>query len=122
MDDHRIYHIAVADVYPHYVAKAEKKGRGKVEVDEIMCWLTGYRQAELEKMLSDGTDFATFFARAPAPQPLRDQVSGVVCGIRVEDLELSVMREIRIMDKLVDDLTKVRETANLALLHKDQSS
>ena len=103
---HRIYTTSVASVYPHYVAKAEKKGRTKSEVDEIIRWLTGYRQEELEARLERRTDFETFFAEAPRPNPSRALIKGVVCGLRVEEIEEPTMREIRYLDKLVDELAK----------------
>lgn len=103
---HRIYSTSVASVYPHYVAKAEKKGRSKAEVDEIIRWLTGYTQRELEAVLEARTDFETFFAKAPRPNPARSLIKGVVCGIRVEDIEEPTMREIRYLDKLIDELAK----------------
>ncbi len=103
---HRIYRTSFASVYPHYVAKAEKKGRTKAEVDEIIEWLTGYGPAGLAKVLEQGTDFETFFAEAPRPNPGRNLVTGVICGHRVEEIEEPTMREIRILDKLVDELAK----------------
>jgi hypothetical protein len=106
MEKHRIYTMPVADVYPLYVLKVEKKGRTKQEVDEIICWLTGYNPEELEKLLSDNTDFQTFFDNAPLLNPKRRLVTGVICGIRVEDMEESTMKEIRYLDKLVDELAK----------------
>jgi hypothetical protein len=106
MTKHRIYTTSVASVYPHYVAKAEKKGRTKSEVDEIICWLTGYRQDELEARLEQRTDFETFFSEAPELNPSRALVKGVVCGVRVEDIEEPIMREIRYLDKLIDELAK----------------
>jgi len=106
MNRHRIYTTSFASVYPHYVAKAEKKGRTKAEVDEILRWLTGYSQKELEAVLADGTDFETFFAKAPRLNPARELVKGVVCGVRVEEVEEPLMREIRILDKLIDELAK----------------
>jgi hypothetical protein len=106
MAGHRIYKISVASVYPHYVAKAEKKGRTKEEVDEIMCWLTGYGPDELEQHLEQGTDFETFFAEAPALNPSRKLITGVICGVRVEDIEDPLMQEIRYLDKLVDELVR----------------
>lgn len=108
MAKHRIFTTSVGSVYPHYVAKAEKKGRTRSEVDEIICWLTGYRQQELEARLADRTDFETFFAEAPQPNPLRASIKGVVCGVRVEDIEEPTMREIRYLDKLVDELARGR--------------
>lgn len=108
MTPHRIFTTSVASVYPHYVAKAEKKGRTKSEVDQIIRWLTGYRQDELEARLEDRTDFETFFAKAPRMNPLRGSIKGVVCGVRVEDIEEPTMREIRYLDKLIDELAKGR--------------
>jgi hypothetical protein len=101
---HRIYTTSVASVYPHYVTKAEKKGRTKADVDEVIRWLTGYSQGELEAELEKRTDFETFFAKAPTPNPARALIKGVVCGIRVENVEEPLMREIRYLDKLVDEL------------------
>lgn len=104
MAKHRIYTTSFASVYPHYVAKAERKGRTKAEVDEIIEWLTGYGDGELAARLEDGTDVETFFARAPALNPSRALIKGVVCGVRVEEVEEPVMREVRYLDKLVDEL------------------
>lgn len=98
--------MSFAKVYPHYITKAEKKGRTKVEVDEIIRWLTGYSQAELESQLDKQTDFETFFAEAPKLNPSRNLIKGVICGIRVEEIEESIMREIRYLDKLIDELAK----------------
>lgn len=106
MSKHRIYTTSFASVYPHYVTKAEKKGRTKSEVDEIVRWLTGYSQEELKEILENGTDFETFFAEAPQMNPSRDLIKGVVCGVRVEEIEEPTMREIRYMDKLIDELAK----------------
>ena len=106
MAGHRIYTTSVASVYPHYVAKAERKGRTKEEVDEILRWLTGYSQAELAAHLERETDFETFFADASGLNPSRSLITGVVCGIRVEDIEEPTMREIRYLDKLIDELAK----------------
>ena len=103
---HRIFTTSFASVYPYYIAKAEKKGRKKSEVDAIICWLTGYSQKELEKQLSKQTDFETFFAKAPKMNPSRTLIKGVICGIRVEDIEEPLMREIRYLDKLIDELAK----------------
>ncbi len=106
MTKHRIYSIAVASVYPHYVAKAKKKGRTKAEVDEIIRWLTGHSQASLDAALTDGTNFEDFFAQAPTLNPARSAVTGVICGVRVETIDDPLMREIRILDKLIDELAK----------------
>src|SRR5215204_2987817 len=103
---HRIYTMGFVRVYPEYVAKAEKKGRTKAEVDEIICWLTGYSQGELDAQLEKQTDVETFFAEAPQLNPARSQIKGVVCGVRVEDIEEPTMREIRYLDKLIDELAK----------------
>ena len=104
--EHRIFKVSVASVYPHYVAKAEKKGRTQAEVDQIMCWLTGYSAGQLSAQLERGTDFETFFAEAPTPNPSRKLISGVVCGVRVETIEDPLMQEIRYLDKLVDELAR----------------
>jgi hypothetical protein len=106
---HRIYSISFASVYPHYVAKAEKKGRTKAELDRIIFWHTGYGAADLERILSDKTDFEAFFAKAPALNPSRMLVTGLICGVRVEEIEEPLMREIRILDRLVDELAKGRK-------------
>jgi hypothetical protein len=106
MTKHRIYTTSVASVYPHYVAKAEKKGRTKAEVDRIICWLTGHDQRSLDAELANLTNFEDFFAQAPAMNPARSLVTGVVCGVRVEAVEEPTMREIRYLDKLVDELAR----------------
>lgn len=106
MATHRIYKTSFASVYPHYVAKAERKRRTKAEVDEIICWLTGYGQQELDVQIEALTDFETFFTDAPKMNPSRGLITGVVCGVRVEDVEEPVMREIRYLDKLIDELAK----------------
>ena len=98
--------MSFASVYPHYVAKAEKKGRTRAEVDEIICWLTGYSQAGLEQQIDLQTDFEHFFAEAPAMNASRELIKGVVCGVRVEDIEEPTMREIRYLDKLIDELAR----------------
>jgi len=103
---HRIFTTSVASVYPFYVAKAERKGRKKSEVDAIICWLTGYTQRELDGQLKKQKDFETFFREAPRMNPARALIKGVVCGVRVEDIEEPTMREIRYLDKLVDELAK----------------
>ncbi len=105
MKTHRIYKVAFASVYPMYVAKAEKKGRTKKEVDEVIRWLTGYSQKELDAHLRKQTDFETFYTQARL-NPSRALITGVVCGIRVEEMEESLMKEIRYLDKLIDELAK----------------
>ena len=104
----RIYGTSFASVYPHYVAKAEKKGRTQAEVDEIIRWLTGYTQQEFQSQLDKETDFETFFSGAPELNPNRNFITGVVCGVRVEDVEEPTMREIRYLDKLLDELAAGR--------------
>ncbi len=106
MAKHRIFSTAFAKVYPMYVQKAEGKGRTRVEVDQVIRWLTGYTQAGLEKQIAQGTDIESFFAQAPAMHPNTALVKGVVCGVRVEEVEDPLMRKIRIMDKLIDELAK----------------
>lgn len=103
---HRVYAMSFASVYPHYLTKAEKKGRTKAEVDQIICWLTGYSQAALDALLEKRTDFETFFEEAPNLNPSRKLIKGVICGIRVEDIEEPLMQEIRYLDKLIDELAK----------------
>lgn len=102
----RIYSTSFASVYPHYVAKAERKQRRRGEVDEIICWLTGYSTQQLQAQLHRGADFETFFAEAPRMNPARSEIKGVVCGVRVEEVEEPLMREIRYLDKLIDELAK----------------
>ncbi len=106
MNKPKIFTMSFSSVYPNYITKAEKKNRTKEEVDEIICWLTGYSQNELEIQLDSETDFETFFANSPAPNPSRTLIKGVVCGVRVEEVEDPLMREIRYLDKLVDELAK----------------
>ena len=106
MTKHRIYTMSFASVYPLYVAKAEKKGRTKKEVDEIIRWLTGYSQKELEVQLKKKTDIETFIAEAPQLNSSRALIKGVICGVRVEDIEEPTMQEIRYLDKLIDELAK----------------
>ena len=113
MAEHRIYTTSFGSVYPLYVAKAEKKGRTRAEVDEIIRWLTGYRQDELERRLADGTDFRRFFDNAPDLNPSRSLITGTVCGVRVEAVEDPLMREIRYLDKLVDELAKGKAMAKI---------
>jgi len=103
---HRIYTTSFASVYPHYVAKAEKKGRTKEDVDRIISWLTGYSPKQLAAQLEKKTDIEGFFAQAPRPNPARASIKGVVCGVRVENIEEPTMREIRYLDKLIDELAR----------------
>ena len=109
----RVYKMSVASVYPHYIAKAEKKGRTKTEVDEIIRWLTGYSQAALEDQLEQETDFETFFAKAPQLNPARALIKGVICGVRLEEIQEPTMREIRYLDKLIDELAKGKAMAKI---------
>lgn len=113
MSGHRIFGVSVASVYRAYLAKAERKGRTKAEVDEIIRWQTGHSQDSLDAELAAGTTFEAFFARAPAMNPQRALVTGTVCGVRVEAVEDPLMREIRILDKLVDELAKGRPMAKI---------
>lgn len=106
MTKHRIYSMSVASVYPLYIAKAEKKGRTKAEVDEIIRWLTGHSQKTLDKEIARKTSFEDFFAQAPKLNESRALITGVICGVRVENIEEPVMREIRYLDKLIDELAK----------------
>jgi hypothetical protein len=106
MAKHRIYMTSFASVYRLYVAKGEKKGRTRADVDQIIRWLTGYDQKQLEILLDQQTDFETFFARAPAMNPARSLIKGMICGVRVEDVEEPTMREIRYLDKLIDELAR----------------
>lgn len=106
MPRHKIYSISVSSVYPYYIAKAEKKGRSKDEVDEIVRWLTGHSQDSLKEELEKNTSFEDFFAHAPRMNPARASITGVICGIRVETIDEPTMREIRYLDKLVDELAR----------------
>jgi len=106
MTKHRIYSISFASVYPHYVAKAEKKGRTQAEVDQIVRWLTGYTQKGLEAQIKKKTTFEDFFASAPKLNAARAGIKGVICGVRIEEIEEPLMREIRYLDKLIDELAK----------------
>ena len=113
MPAHRIFSMAFAKVYPLYVQKAERKGRSKEEVDEVICWLTGYDNAGLQRQIEQECDFETFFAQAPAMHPNRALVTGLVCGIRVEDVEDPLMQKIRQLDKLIDELARGKAMANI---------
>ena len=106
MARHRIYSTPFAKIYPMYVQKAERKQRTKEEVDQVICWLTGYDQAGLEKQIEEQNDLETFFAEAPALHPNSSLIKGVVCGVRVEDVEDQLMQKIRYLDKLIDELAK----------------
>lgn len=106
MTKHRIYSMSFASVYPHYVAKAEKKGRTKAEVDQIIRWLTGYTQEGLDAQLEKKTGFEDFLAAAPRPNPARSLIKGMICGVRVEDIQEQTMQEIRYLDKLIDELAR----------------
>ncbi len=106
--NHRIFAMPVAKVYPAYQAKLEKKGRTTAELDQVFRWLTGHTQKSLEAALAKGLSFAEFFEKAPKLNPARDQVTGVICGVRIENIDVPLMREIRILDKLVDELAKGR--------------
>src|SRR5690606_15620034 len=118
MTKHRIYKMSFASVYPHYITKAEKKGRTKEEVDEIVRWLTGYSQDELQFQIEKKTDFETFFAEAPKLNPSRDLIKGVICGVRIEEIEDPLMKEIRYMDKLIDELAKGKAMEKILREHK----
>ena len=102
----RVFKMIFANVYPYYIAKAEKKGRTKAEVDEIICWLTGYTQRQLDSQLKKQTIIGTFIQEAPKLNPARSQIKGVICGVRVENIQDPTMREVRYLDKLIDELAK----------------
>ncbi|AYQ31123.1 DUF2200 domain-containing protein [Runella sp. SP2] len=106
MNNTRVYKMAFAGVYPHYVQKVEKKGRSKEELHQVIQWLTGYDEATLQKVLDERTDFETFFAQAPLMNPNANKITGVICGHRIEDIEDPLMQKIRYLDKLVDELAK----------------
>ena len=106
MDNSRIYKMSFAGVYPHYINKAEKKGRTKAELDEIIFWLTGYNKESLQKVIDNKTDFETFFADAPQLNPNVSKITGVICGYRVEEIEDPLVQKVRYLDKLVDELAK----------------
>lgn len=105
-DNSRVYKMAFSSVYPHYITKAEKKNRTKQEVHEIIFWLTGYNQQDLERILNDKTNFEDFFNQAPQINPNVDKIKGVICGYRVEEIEEQLMQQIRYLDKLIDELAK----------------
>ena len=108
MDKHRIFKMSFASVYPLYVQKAEGKGRRKKEVDEVICWLTGYSPSALAEQIERKKDFETFFSEAPALHPNASKITGTICGVRIEEIEDPLMRNIRYLDKLVDELAKGR--------------
>ena len=113
MPEHRIFKTPFASVYPMYLQKAERKGRTKDEVDEVICWLTGYDRAGLQKQIDEKTDFHSFFGNAPAMNPNSHMITGVVCGVRVEEVEDPLMKKIRLLDKLVDELAKGKAMAKV---------
>ncbi|QRX64433.1 DUF2200 domain-containing protein [Dysgonomonadaceae bacterium zrk40] len=102
----KIYKLSFAGVYPYYIAKAEKKGRSKAEVDAIICWLTGYSENDLQEILAGDMDFETFFRQAPQMNPNASKITGLICGIRVEEIEDEIVQKIRYLDKLIDELAK----------------
>jgi hypothetical protein len=106
MENHRIFTTSFASVYPHYIAKAEKKGRTKKEVDTIIFWLTGYNEQQLQMLIDNKTDFETFFANAPQLNLNVSKITGVICGYRIEEIENKLMQKIRYLDKLIDELAK----------------
>lgn len=108
MAEHRIFGMPFASVYPAYVNKAERKGRTKAEVDELIAWLTGYSGETLDRVIADKADLKTFFAKAPALNPARADIKGIICGVRIESIEEPTMREIRRLDKVIDELAKGR--------------
>ncbi|MBK9583118.1 MAG: DUF2200 domain-containing protein [Saprospiraceae bacterium] len=112
MDNQRVFKMSFASVYPHYVNKAERKGRTKDEVDEIICWLTGYDLTTLQRIIDEKNDF-TFFENAPQLNPNVSKITGVICGYRVEDIEDRLMQKIRYLDKLIDELAKGRPMAKI---------
>jgi hypothetical protein len=112
-NNERVYRMSFASVYPHYIAKAEKKGRTKEEVDEIIFWLTGYNETDLQQILNERTDFEKFFANAPQINPNVSKITGVICGYRVEEIEDKVIQQVRYLDKLVDELAKGKDMAKI---------
>ncbi len=113
MEKHRIYTMAFAGVYPHYVTKAEKKGRTKAEVDEVICWLTGYTAEQLAAQIIEKKNFEAFFDDAPRLHPNASKITGVICGVRIEEIEDPLMKKVRYLDKLVDELAKGRPMAKI---------
>jgi len=113
MKNQKIFKMAFASVYPHYVTKAEKKGRTKEDVDTVICWLTGYDEKSLQEQIDSKTDFETFFAEAPQMNPNASKIKGVICGHRVEEIEDELMQKIRQMDKLVDELARGKKMESI---------
>lgn len=113
MAGHRIFGTSFASIYPHYVTKAERKGHDKAEVDQVITWLTGYDDAGLARVLADGTDLQTFFADAPAMNPNASLITGVICGVRVEEIEDPLMQQIRYLDKLVDEVARGKKMTSI---------
>jgi hypothetical protein len=113
MGEHRIYGTSFSSIYPHYVAKAERKGRSKGDVDQVISWLTGYDQQSLERVLADETDLRTFFAEAPAFNPNATLITGLICGIRVEEIDDPLMQRIRYLDKLVDEVARGKKMESI---------
>ncbi|MFZ6053031.1 DUF2200 domain-containing protein [Halocola ammonii] len=113
MKNHKIFKMAFASVYPHYVTKAEKKGRTKEDVDTVICWLTGYDEKSLQEQIDNKADFETFFAEAPQMNPNASKITGVICGHRVEEIEDDLMQKIRQMDKLVDELARGKKMESI---------
>ena len=113
MSPNRVFKMSFAGVYPHYIAKAEKKGHTKEEVDTIICWLTGYDAASLQEQIDKKVDFETFFAQAPQIHPNASKIKGVICGYRVEEIEDELMQKIRYMDKLIDELARGKKMSSI---------
>jgi hypothetical protein len=113
MAEHRVFGMSFASIYPLYIAKAERKGHDRSEVDQVISWLTGYDEAGLADVIANGTDLRTFFAEAPAINPRASLITGVICGIRVEELDDPLMQQIRYMDKLVDEVTRGKRMSSI---------
>ncbi len=113
MAEHRIYGMSFASIYPHYIAKAERKGHTQEEIHQVITWLTGYDDADLQRVLDDETDLRTFFAEAPRMHPNATQITGLICGIRVEEIEDPLMQQIRYMDKLVDEVARGKKMTSI---------
>ena len=113
MDNARVFKMSFAGVYPHYIQKAEKKGRTKAEVDEIICWLTGYNAQTLQQHIDNKTNFEIFFTQAPQINPNASKITGLICGYRVEEIEDKLMQQIRYLDKLIDELAKGKKMGKI---------